>query len=99
VSRDAGPDGGRLVTPPVLLAGSKLTVNAHVRGELRAGLLDAEGQPIRGFSPDDCRPIQGDNLAHAVAWKGTTADLGNQPLQIEFHLREGELYGFDVAEE
>ena len=52
VSRDAGADGGRLVTPTVVLAGGKMTAN--VRGELRLGLLDADGKPIPGFSPDDC---------------------------------------------
>jgi hypothetical protein len=99
VSRDAGAERGTLVTPPAILVGSKLTVNARIRGGLRVGLLDTEGKPIPGFTADDCRPIQGDDLAHAVEWKRSLSGLGEGPVRIEFRLREGELYGFDLKEE
>ena len=96
VARQAGADGGSLVTPPVVLVGSRLTVNANIRGELRVGLISAEGYPLPGFSADDCRPVQGDSFAHTVLWKSPLADLGDKPVRIEFHLRDGELYGFDL---
>lgn len=99
VSRDAGANGGRLITPTVVPAGSNLIVNASVRGELCVGLLDAEGKPIPGFSPDDCQPIEGDSLTHAAHWKIPLAGRGDNPVRIEFCLREGDLYGFDIAEE
>ena len=97
VSRDAGPDGGTLVTPRAVLAGHTMTVNANVRGELRVALLDAESQPIPGFSIEDCHPISGDNLSHAVLWQGELADLRNKAVRIAFHLRDAELYGFDLT--
>ena len=96
VSRDAGPDGGSLVTPAVVLAGSTMTVNANVRGELRVALLDAERRPIPGFSAEDCPRIQGDNLRHDIEWKRPLAELGDTPVRIEFRLRDAELYGFEL---
>ena len=98
VSRDAGTDGGSLLTPPVVLAGTKMTVNAEVKGELQVRLLDSRGRPIAGFDADDCKPIRGDDLAHAIVWRAPLATLKNRPVQIELILRDAQLYGFDLAE-
>ncbi|MHB8972443.1 MAG: hypothetical protein ACYC3X_21245 [Pirellulaceae bacterium] len=97
VSRDAGPDGGTLVTPRVVLAGQTLTVNAAVRGELRVALLDAQNAPLPGFSSEDCRPVRGDSLTHAIQWQGGPADLPDAAVRIAFHLRDGELYGLGLT--
>ena len=78
VSRDAGAKGGTLTTPPVILQGKKLTVNACVRGEMRVRLLDASGKPIPGFDAADCKPIQGDAVALPVEWKGSLERRGRQ---------------------
>jgi hypothetical protein len=97
VSRDAGPDGGTLITPPLVLTGDAMTVNASVRGGLRVGLLDADHEPIPRFSVEDCQLIQGDDLRHTVQWKSPLAELGDKPVRIEFCLRDGELYGFELS--
>jgi hypothetical protein len=65
-------------------------------GEIRVGLLGREGQPARGFEAAQCRPIQGDSLAHRVEWHDPPAALPAGPLSIEFQLRDARLYGFDV---
>ena len=96
VSRDAGPAGGTLLTPPVVLGGGKMTVNAEVNGELRVRLLDASGKPIPGFDADDCMPVKGDSLAHVIQWKGSPATLPRKPLRMEFLLRDARLYGFEL---
>ena len=98
VSRDAGTVEGRLRTRPVVLSGSRLTVNAHVIGHMRLRVLDLQGQPLAGFDTDDCRPIQGDSIAHQVQWKRDLAHLSEQPLRLEFSLRRAELYGFDLLQ-
>jgi hypothetical protein len=95
VSREAGAKGGTLLTPTVVLAGNKMTVNAAVKGELRVRILDASGGPIPGFNAQDCQPIRGDSLAHAVEWKADLASLANKPVRFEFLLRDAQLYGFD----
>jgi len=101
VSADAGPDGGEFTTPPLSFTGTRLELNVQVRaeGELRVGLLDAAGEPIPGYSVDDCEPITGDHIATTVEWRGD-ADLSpvaGRPLRLEVHLRDASLYAFQFA--
>ena len=98
VSRDAGPETGTILTPPVILAGGKMTVNADVAGQLQVRLTDLAGKPLAGFDAGDCKPIEGDSLEHAVEWKAPLATLGDKPLRIEFILRDARMYGFELAE-
>jgi len=98
VSRDAGPEGGTLRTPPVVLAGQTITVNAAVKGELRVELLDGSGKPIPGFAASDCEPLRGDDLAHRVRFKRTLTTLQDKPVHVAFHLRDAKLYGFALVE-
>jgi hypothetical protein len=96
VSRDAGPQGGTLRTPTVILAGKAITVNAVVKGELRVRLLNDSGRPIRGFDAHDCDPLRGDLRTHPVRWKAPLSDLEDKPVQVEFLLRDARLYGFEL---
>ena len=98
VSRDAGPRGGTLRTPPVVLDASKLTVNADVAGQLQVRLLDGSGKPIAGFDAEDCRPVQGDMLNHPIEWKKPLGALDPQTVHIEFLMKDTELYGFELSE-
>jgi hypothetical protein len=98
VSRDAGADGGSLVTQPVVLDGASISVNARVGGEMRARLLDDAGEPIPGFDAADCQPIRGDGAALPVVWKGSLGDLKGKSLRIEFQMKDAELYSLDVIE-
>ena len=96
VSRDAGSEEGTLTTPPVILDGNKMTVNADVKGQLRVRLLGADGNPIPGFDATDCKSTRGDGVAQAVQWKGSLAALRDKPVRVEFLLRDARLYGFDL---
>jgi hypothetical protein len=98
VSRDAGNKKGVLRTPLVLLRGTRITVNARAGGEMRARLLDAAGRPIPGFDVEDCSPIQGDSVSLPLRWKGSLTTMKGKPVQLEFHLRDARLYGFDLLE-
>jgi hypothetical protein len=98
VSRDAGSQRGLLRTPPVLLRGTSLTVNACVCGTMRVRLLDVTGKPIPGFDMADCRPIQGDGITLPVLWTGSLAAVKDKPVRIEFQMKDSQLYAFDVAE-
>jgi hypothetical protein len=94
VAREAGSDGGTLLTPPVILAGTRMTVNARVNGEIRARLLDLAGKPIPGF--DGGMPLRGDRLSHPVDWKASLAAVAGKPVRIEFTVRDAQLFGFDL---
>jgi hypothetical protein len=97
VSRDADQNGGTLTTPPVILEGNKLTVNAAVHGQLRVRLLDADGKAIPGFDAADCRPIQGDGVALPVEWKGSLDAVKGKPVRIEFQMKDAQLYAVDLG--
>ena len=60
-------------------------------------IIDTNGIPHTGFDWKDCMPIRGDSTAHPVRWKANTNGLPSTAVHIEFSLRQGELYGFDVA--
>ena len=98
VSRDAGSGGGRLLTPPLILDGTHITVNARVEGELRLRVTDQQGKPLSGFDWADCSPVQGDSLAHPVRWKEALADIQGRPVRLEFTFRNAQLYSFDLQQ-
>jgi hypothetical protein len=98
VSRDAGENEGILHTPLVQLGGGTISVNAAVRDELRLRITDDDGGAVSGFDWADCAPIRGDSVAHTVRWTGDPARLTAASVRLEFRLRKGELYGFDVTE-
>ena len=97
VSRDAGTTPGHLRTHLLTLSGSGITVNAEVEDDLRVRVLDAGGKPLPGFDWDDCQPIRGDSVRHAVEWSGNLADLKETPIRLEFALQKAKLYAFDLA--
>ena len=96
VSRDAGSSEGSLRTPLVKFSAMGLTLNANVRGVLRVRILDQQKEPIAGFDWGDSEEITGDSTAHVVGFKGRIRNLAEQLVHIEFSLRDGKLYGFDV---
>lgn len=97
VSRDAGADGGWLRTPPSLLPGDTLTVNAAVRDELRVRLVDVQGRGLPGYDWADSVPVRGDAVSHQVEWHGGPLLPRGQAVALEFSLRNAELYGFDFV--
>ncbi len=94
VSRDAGEQGGTLITQPVILQGGRITVNACVRGSLRVRLLNVDGKPIPGFDT----VIRGDGVALPLEWAQPLDRVGSEPVRIEFLMRDTQLYGFDVRQ-
>ena len=97
VSLHAGEEGGAVTTKPLTFEGNRLVVNfAAAGGQLKVELQDAEGDPIDGFTLDDCRPIEGDQIAAAVEWSGDgkLADLAGKPIRLHLEVRDGDLYSF-----
>jgi hypothetical protein len=93
VSREASINLGTLRTKPIALKGNVITVNANVVGEMRIRLVDPSGSPVTGFEWVD---IRGDDSAHRIDWKGDLASLRDKPVQIEFQLKNAQLFGFTL---
>jgi len=99
VEQASGPEGGWLLTREFVLEGEALTVNCRATGALRVELAEYPGQPIAGFSVDDCDPIHGDHLAHRVTWRGGHGDLSSlrgRPVYLRFKLEDASIWAFSV---
>ena len=101
VSVSASFSGGELVTKPLTFTGSKLSLNfsTSAAGGVRIELQRPDGQPIPGFSLDDCPEVFGDDLDRTVAWK-ENADLSKltgQPVRLRFVLRDADLFSFQFG--
>jgi hypothetical protein len=98
LSRDAGKEGGRLLTKVLRMKGGELTVNADVSGVLRLRVLDPLGKPLEGFGEGEVEPIRGDATDHKVTTRGDLASLADRPVRLEFFLRHAEFYGIELHE-
>jgi hypothetical protein len=98
VAREAGAEAGRLVTPPVILAAERMSLNFEpaTGGEARVQVTEADGKPIEGFRFEDCRPLTADAVAAPVEWKRSLGELKGKPVRLEFSFQLARLYGFDL---
>lgn len=93
--------GGELVTKSLTFTGGRLSLNfsTSAAGSVRVELQSADGQPIAGFSLEDCSEVFGDSLDRAVTWKsgGDVSRLAGQPVRLRFELKDADLYSFQFA--
>ena len=93
--------GGSLRTHPVVFAGDRLELNIDsATGLTRVEIQDVDGDPIEGFTLDDCDPIRIDDVATVVTWRGGDANvssLAGQNVYLRFELQSSDLYAFQFA--
>jgi hypothetical protein len=90
--------GGELLTKPITFSGDELVINyeSSAAGSIFAELLDADGQPIPGFTANDSELIFGDEIERVVRWAGDP-DLGalaGQVVQLRFIMADADLFSF-----
>ena len=98
VSVQAGNPGGSLTTRSFTFTGDELLVNADAdNGRLRVEVLDQRGNPVPGYTREDCDPLRQDALRQTVSWNGRSAvaSLAGKPIRLRFHLEEASLYSFE----
>jgi hypothetical protein len=91
VAREADMNTGTLITKPLTLDGSHITINADVRGEMQVRLLDQDRNPLPGFG---WLSISGDSIDHIVKWEKDLKSLNDKTVIIEFKFKFAQLYGF-----
>ena len=96
VALTAARNSGTVTTKTLRLPGGSLFVNAGVKGELRAELLDTEGCVLPGYSADDCVPIRSDGRRQMIRWNRVFQldSLRDRAVRLRFHMREADLYAF-----
>jgi hypothetical protein len=97
-SMNAGYAGGDFVTVPLTFRGDELQLNfaTSAAGEVRVELQDEKGNPLPGFSLDDCDPLIGDRIAHRVSWRGKESVSGyvGLPIRLRIQLIDADVYSF-----
>lgn len=85
-------DAGVLRTPPVVVPGGRMTVNADARqGRVRVRLMTADGEA------DDAKPVTGDVLAGEVVWPKPLAAWRGKAVSFEFRLEKAALFGCEFT--
>lgn len=103
VSMHAGNKEGSFIGDKISVEGNYFFVNADVNGkgaQLKVELLDADGNPIPGFTKRDCIVMCGVNKTKIqVAWKGKKdlSELKGRTIRAKFYLTRGDLYAFWVS--
>jgi hypothetical protein len=96
-SMEASFDGGTLITRPYVMAGDILSLNLKSDyGRVMVELIDIDNEPVRGFSGEDCVPIQADGVDVRVKWGNgrSLEELESQPVKIKFSLFNARLYSY-----
>lgn len=98
ISVSADMKGGRFRTPLFRHSGKRLELNIDCGGlgETFVHILDESGNPIKGFTREDCDPVDLNQLRHVVTWHGRS-DVGltaGKPIRLEFFMRASKLYTF-----
>ena len=95
-SLNAPYQGGEMVTKPLRFKGNRLEINyaTSAAGSLRIEIQDPKGQPIPGFTLEECPEIIGDEIERNVAWKGDPdlRSLSGKPVRIRVVLKDADLY-------
>lgn len=91
-----------VITKPLIFSGNRLELNidTDAMGYAQVGFLDRNGEPIQGYSVDDCIYINGDFIRAEVEWldKGTdVSPLAGQPVQVVFRMRGSKLYAMQFV--
>lgn len=101
VSIHAPMVGGQLLTKTFSFDGKNLSLNfsTSAAGTIRMELQTADGQPLPGFSLNDCDEIFGDSLDRNVSWKSKTdvSALSKQPIRMLIELRDADLYSLKFS--
>lgn len=96
VSVNAPYAGGSMTTVPFTYKGDHLVMNYATSGagEIRVELRDAEGNPLPGFSMEDCDVLIGDRIDGEVSWRGqkSLSRYIGKPVRLEFRMIDADLY-------
>ena len=97
----AGAEIGEMVTHPLRFAGERLVLNlaTSAGGSARVEVQNESGEPIPGFTLQECKPLVGDAIEMQVRW-GKAAELSQlagKPVRLRFVLQEADLFALQFG--
>lgn len=100
ISQGAGDKLGTITTKPFVLEGDTLQVNVDAGdGRFYAEILDADGEPIPGYTVNEARIFGGvDQLRLEPWWKGQKdlSSLEGKTIRLKFYLLKAKVYAFQI---
>jgi hypothetical protein len=95
------------VVETVLLAasGERLEVNADAAphavaftsgGSLEVEVLSVAGEPLAGYTREECVPFQEDEVRHRVRWQSRDRLPVKQPFRLRFYLQDAAPYSYRI---
>lgn len=88
--------GGEMTTKPLTFSGDQLSLNAatSAAGSIRVEIQTDEGNPIPGFTLEECKIFVGDSLEHVVTWDNGNdlSRLQGQPIRLRFVMMDADLF-------
>jgi hypothetical protein len=88
--------GGEMTTKVLTFSGKQLFLNYNTSaaGEMRVEIQDKNGNPISGFTLDDCRVLIGNDIKRVVTWKNgsNVSTLAGKEIRLKFSIKDANLY-------
>lgn len=89
---------GEVLTRKMTADGKKhLFVNVDApAGSIAAEIIDSSGNPVKGYTIDDCIPVTGDTTSAMIKWKSGSdlSFLNGKEYQIRFKTTDSKFYAF-----
>jgi hypothetical protein len=90
------------VTRPLVFEGDRLELNVDTDavGYMQVGFLDEDGEPIEGFTVDDCIYVNGDFIAKEVQWLNGNdlSAFAGKTVQVVLRMRGAKLYAMQFVD-
>ncbi len=102
VSINAPMSGGELITKPLIFEGNQLLINfsTSAAGGIKVEIQDENGNPVPGYTENDCPEIFGDTVSGAVYWEGKGTDVASlqgKVIKLRFILKDSDLYSLQFS--
>ncbi len=98
VSVNGSYAGGEVVTQPFTFDGDVLELNFSTSGagQVRVELQDAAGNPLPGFTLEDCDPLIGDRIGGVISWHGRRSlnAYTATPIRLRIEIMDADVYAF-----
>ncbi|MDG2384807.1 MAG: hypothetical protein P8N76_24270 [Pirellulaceae bacterium] len=99
-----GYNEGEMLTRPLIFGQQEnvrllLNYATSAAGSVIVELQDEEGNPIPGFTLEDCQPRIGDRISAPISWKSgkELGDLAGKPIRVRFVLKDADLFAMQFA--
>lgn len=90
--------GGYAVTKPFTFSGKALEINyaTSAAGSIRVEIQDQAGNPLEGYTVDNCQEMIGNEIRRVVTWNGKSdvSPLAGKVVRLRIFMKDSDLYSF-----